>query len=150
MRTHIRAVVLPSDLGDFTEEVHQALAELGRLGEPLAGECSPPIDVHETDVALEITVDLPGVSPQAVRIVAKAGALLLLGEKPARRARADSSFHLVERGYGRFTRTVRLSVPCDTSRARATLADGELRISIPKTPERRGRAIPITIRTHTN
>jgi HSP20 family protein len=150
MRSHIRAVALPSELGEFAEEVRQALAELGRLGDPLTGECSPPIDVHETDVALEITMDLPGVSEQSVRILAKADTVLLIGEKPVRRGRGDSSFHLVERGYGRFARTVRLTVPCDTSRARATLADGELRITIPKISERRGRRIPIAIQTQTN
>jgi HSP20 family protein len=150
MRPHIRTIVLPSDLGEFSEEVRQALAELGQLGDSLSGECSPPIDVHETEAALEITMDLPGVSAQSVRIVAKADVILLIGEKPARRGRGDSSFHLVERGYGRFARTVRLTVPCDTSRASATLADGELRISLPKIGERRGRRIPIAIQTQTN
>ena len=65
------------------------------------------------------------------------------GEKTARRARTESTFHLVERGYGRFARVVRLARACDTSRARATLADGELHISLPKIAERRGKAITI-------
>src|SRR5262245_25711127 len=150
MRPPLHAVMLPSEVNEFAEEVRQAFRDLGRQGEPFAGECSPPIDVHETDEALEVTIDLPGVHSEAVRIVAKGPALLIVGEKSARRARGDSSFHLVERGYGRFARTVRLGVPCDTTRARATLSDGELRISIPKTDERRGRSIPIHVETRSN
>ena len=143
-------IMLPSDVSDFSDDLRQAFAELGRLGEPLAGECAPPIDVHETDEALEIIIDLPGVKANAVRIVARGQALLIVGEKAVRRGRGDSSFHLVERGYGRFARTVRLAVACDTGRARAALADGELRVSVPKTAERRGRAIPIPIQARTN
>jgi HSP20 family protein len=113
--------------------------------ESLAGECSPALDVFETDDALEITVDLPGVDPATVRILAKGDSILIAGEKRARRARGESTFHLVERGYGRFARVVRLARACDTSKARARLVDGELRVSVPKTAERRGKGIPIAI-----
>jgi HSP20 family protein len=150
MRPQLHAIVLPSDMGDFSEDVRRVFAELGRLGDPLSGECAPPIDVHETDDALVVTVDLPGVPPQAIRIIAKDSALLVAGEKMARRGQGDSTFHLVERGYGRFARTVRLAVPCLTSQARAVLADGELRISIPKATERRGVSFSVPIQGPAN
>ena len=147
MRSRIHAVVSPSEIGDFTDEVRRVFLELGRAfgTESLAGECSPAIDVFETDDALEIAMDLPGVDRVAVRVVAKGDSILIAGEKAARRARRESSFHLVERGYGRFARVVRLGRPCDTSKARATMVNGELRISIPKIAEQRGRAIQITL-----
>ena len=71
--------------------------------------------------------------------------MLIAGEKIPRRGRGDSSFHLVERGYGRFARVARLTKPCDSSQARATLVDGELRISLPKIADRRGRAATIQV-----
>ena len=147
MRPRIHAVALPSEIGEFAVEVRQIFVELGRTfgSESPAGECAPALDVYETDDVLEITVDLPGVDPAAVRIVGKGDSILIAGEKAARRARRESSFHLVERGYGRFARAVRLGRACDMSRARATLANGELRISIPKLADRRGKAIPIAI-----
>ena len=147
MRHRIHAFAIPSEVGDFADEVRRVFFELGRVfgAESLAGECSPAVDVYETDDALEIAVDLPGVTPSTVRLVAKGDSVLIVGEKPARRARGDSSFHLVERGYGRFARVVRLARACDTSTARATLTNGELRITVPKIVERRGRAIPIAI-----
>jgi HSP20 family protein len=147
MRPRIHAIALPSEIGEFAVEVRQIFAELGRTfgSESPAGECAPALDVYETDDALEITVDLPGVDPAAVRVVGKGDSILIAGEKAARRARRESSFHLVERGYGRFARAVRLGRACDMSRARATLTNGELRISIPKLADRRGKAIPIAI-----
>ncbi len=85
------------------------------------------------------------MTASALRIIGKGDSILIIGEKPARRTRGESSFHLVERGYGRFARVVRLSLACDASKARATLVNGELRITIPKIAERRGRAINIPI-----
>jgi HSP20 family protein len=147
MRPRIDAIAFPSEIGDFAAEVRRVFLELGRAfsSESLAGECSPALDVYETDDALEITVDLPGVDPAAVRIIAKGDSVLIAGEKAARRARQESSFHLVERGYGRFARVVRLGRPCDTANARATLANGELRITIPKIAERREQALSIAV-----
>ncbi|HEV3062264.1 MAG TPA: Hsp20/alpha crystallin family protein [Vicinamibacterales bacterium] len=147
MRGRTFAVALPSEIGDFSDEVRRVFLELGRVfgADSLAGECSPTIDVYETDDAIEIAVDLPGVEPSAVRVIGKGDSILVAGEKPPRRVRGESTFHLVERGYGRFARAVRIAGACDMSRATATLAGGELRISLPKVAERRGRAIPITI-----
>jgi HSP20 family protein len=147
MRTRMHVVAQPSEISDFSDEVRLVFLELGRSfgTDSLSGECSPAIDVYETDDALEIAADLPGVTANALRIIGKGDSVLIIGEKPARRTRGESSFHLVERGYGRFARVVRLSLACDASKARATLANGELRITIPKIAERRGKAIRIPI-----
>jgi HSP20 family protein len=147
MRPRIHAITFPSEIGEFAAEIRQVFVELGRTfgSESPAGECAPALDVYETDDALEITVDLPGVDPAAVRVVGKGDGVLIAGEKAARRARRESSFHLVERGYGRFARAVRLGRACDMSKAHATLTNGELRITIPKIMDRRGKTIPIVI-----
>lgn len=147
MRPRLHGIAIPSEVGDFADEVRRVFLELGRVfgSDSLAGECAPPIDVYETDDTLEIAVDLPGVDPGAVRVIAKGDSVLVAGEKAARRSRAESSFHLVERGYGRFARVVRLLRACDTANARATLAAGELRVSVPKIAERRGRGIAIPV-----
>ncbi|HEY1913104.1 MAG TPA: Hsp20/alpha crystallin family protein [Vicinamibacterales bacterium] len=147
MRTRVHVVTQPTEISDFSDEVRLIFLELGRSfgTDSLGGECSPAIDVYETDDALEIAADLPGVTAQALRIIGKGDSVLIIGEKPARRTRGESSFHLVERGYGRFARVVRLSLACDASKARATLVNGELRITIPKIAERRGKAISIPV-----
>jgi len=147
MRPRVHAVLLPSEVGEFADEVRHIFRELGRAfgAESLAGECSPAVDVFETDETVEVAVDLPGVASSGVRLLMKADTLLIAGEKTARRGQRESSFHLVERGFGRFARAVRLGRPCDAARATARLANGELRVSIPKIDERRGRAIAIAV-----
>ena len=147
MRNRIPSIALPSEIGDFADEVRRVFVELGRVfgTEALTGECTPALDVYESDDTVEVTVDLPGVSNDAVRVLSKGDALLIVGEKAPRRPRRESTFHLVERGYGRFARVVRLARACDMSNARATMTHGELRVSVPKIDERRGRTIVIEV-----
>jgi HSP20 family protein len=139
---------LPAEVADFSDEIRRVFLELGRMfgAESLVGQCSPPLDMYERDETIEIVMDLPGVDPAAVRVVAKGDTILIVGEKSAaRRPLTASSFHLVERDWGRFARAVRLGYPCDPANARARVTHGELHISVPKIPERRGRIIEITL-----
>jgi HSP20 family protein len=147
MRPRIHAMAFSTESDEFAEEIRHVFEELGRAFGPesLAGECSPPVDVYETDDTIEVVVDLPGVSADTVRLLCKGNSVLVAGEKAPRRARGESSFHLVERGYGRFARVIRLGRACEMARARATLVNGELRMSFPKANDRRGRTIQIAI-----
>jgi HSP20 family protein len=147
MRSRIHAVVRPSELGDFAEELRRVFAEVGQASHlgSVTGECYPPIDVYETGDSIEIAMDLPGVDPTAVRIIVKGSSVLVAGNKIPRRTRGESSFHLVERGFGRFARTARLTTACDPAKAKVTLSHGELRITLPKIADRRGQAINLPI-----
>jgi HSP20 family protein len=149
MRSRFQAVALPAEVGEFADDVQQIFRELGRAFGPesLVGECAPALDVYETDDRLEIAMDLPGVDVSALRIIIRGSAVLVAGEKAARRGQGDSNFHLVERGFGRFVRLVRLTTPCETARARATLVNGELRVTVPKMGDRRGQPIRVAINT---
>jgi HSP20 family protein len=104
--------------------------------------------VIETDEEVEVIVDLPAVSASAVQIVFARNVLLVAGQKapPACDHHRDAAFHLAERGFGRFARAVRLDGAFDAGRAAATLAAGELRVTLPRLEDRRGREIRIPIR----
>ena len=81
----------------------------------------PVVDVFETEKTVEIVLDLPGVAADAIRILFKAGVLLIVGEKerPDLTKRGPASFHLVERDFGRFARAVRIKSAIDGAQARA-------------------------------
>jgi len=145
VRSRIEATVLPFEAREFAEEIRRVFTELGLTIDLLSGEFSPPLDVHETDQEIEVTMDLPGLDPDRLRIVIKGNAMLIAGEKPPRHARGDSTFHLVERSFGRFIRIVQLVAACDTGHARATLRDGELKVSVRKIQNRRGKTIDVPV-----
>jgi HSP20 family protein len=139
------------DPADLAEDVHRLFDDLSKRHPDrrhmVAGECMPVVDVFETERAIEIVVDLPGVKADSVRILFKAGVVLIVGEKerPDLSKRAPASFHLVERDFGRFARAVRVNAAIDGSQARAKLHTGELRIVLPRLKERRGGGVLVPI-----
>ena len=140
---------------DLTQDVQRLLDDLAK-GRPdrrhvVTGECMPVVDVFETEKTVEIVLDLPGVAADAVRVLFKAGVLLIVGEKerPDLSKRGPASFHLVERDFGRFARAVRINTAIDGSQAKARLANGELRVVLPRIVDRRGGGLLVPIETAT-
>ena len=142
----VEAAELADDIRRLFDELSRTLPREHRV---YSGECHPTLDVLETDDAVEITVDVAGVPPDALRILFRADVLLVVGEKAPLTGSADQTYHLVEREFGRFARGIRLNGAFDAAKARATLRDGELTVVLPKLEERRGAAhrIPVTLGT---
>jgi HSP20 family protein len=111
----------------------------------LNAECRPAVDVVETASSIEVIVDVPGVSPDSVRIAVRRNTLLVVGAKVAPPADPAARYHLAERSFGRFARAIRIGGAFDASRARAAAAAGELRVVLPRLEERRGRMLEIPV-----
>jgi HSP20 family protein len=109
-------------------------------------ECTPPIDVIETDTALQVLLDLPGVAASRIDVVFSRNVLLISGDKAAAApGQGDAAFHIAERAFGRFARAIGLEGAFDAGKATATLRDGELRVVLPKLQERRDGTIRIPV-----
>jgi HSP20 family protein len=122
--------------------------ELLRLldARPAAAECTPPLDVIETDSGIEAVLDVPGVPESSIEIVFSRNVLLVAGQKAAAACEhGDAAFHIAERSFGRFARAISVDGAFDAGRATATLANGELRIFLARLTERRGAQIRIPI-----
>lgn len=138
---------------ELVDDLRQVFADLARSLPPElrahSGEYHPAVDVVETAEAVQIVVDVAGVPPEALRVLFRDDVLVVAGEKAPGAAPAGPSFHLLERGFGRFARAVRLSGTFEIGQASASLVAGELTIVLPKRDDRRGRAqrIPITTPT---
>ncbi|HYT76001.1 MAG TPA: Hsp20/alpha crystallin family protein [Vicinamibacterales bacterium] len=127
-------------------ELPEVLRQLLDLNAP-AAECTPPLDIVETTIGLEVLLDVPGVAASEIDIVFAQNVLLIAGQKqPAACEHADVAFHVAERAFGRFGRAVKLDGAFDAGRASATLRNGQLRLVLPRLEERRGRQIRIPIR----
>jgi HSP20 family protein len=130
------------------DDLRRLFEQLTREESASTAECTVPLDVIETPAAIEIVMDLVGVSADAVKIVVAHNTVLVTGEKrPAACEHCgQAAFHVAERVFGRFTRAVRLSGAFDVARADARLRDGELRLVLPRIEERRGREHRIPVR----
>ena len=142
--------LIPStEVSELAEDIRAIFDELATTLRPeqraTAGECHPALDVFETDEAVEIVMDVSGVAPEALRVVFRAGMVLIAGEKAPPVTRAPQTFHVVEREFGRFARGVRVNGAFDLQAGRAVIHEGELTVVLPKRADRRGRPYPIPI-----
>jgi HSP20 family protein len=139
------------EVHELSDDVRKILEEFDRRPRgPCHGVSSvyaPALDVVETPTSIEVHLDVPGVAVEAIRVFIKNGNLVIVGEKlSAEGCGGDgSAFHLVERGFGRFARVVRLHTAIDASRAQAVVRSGELRITVPRIDDRRGQEIMLRV-----
>jgi HSP20 family protein len=135
-------------LRDRVGRLFSALQEATVADDPLASETwSPPVDLCETEQAIELRVELPGVSADQIKIGATNTQLRIWGEKKKRKPRNRVVSHLCsERSFGRFCRLVPLRWTVSIQDATATLENGILLVKFPKIEDRRGVEfkIPVT------
>lgn len=104
---------------------------------------SPAVDIQETDEALTLTAELPGLKKEDVSITLENGILTLSGERQFEHEDKRDDYHRIERAYGRFTRSFTLPSNVDGANVKARFEDGLLRITLPKAEEARPRTIQI-------
>ena len=92
----------------------------------------PMADVKETDDAIVVTMDLPGVNKEDVDISVTDNELRVVAEKSAESEISDKDYHKRERTYNRFERVVAVPVAVKADEAKAKLENGVLEVTLPK------------------
>ena len=110
--------------------------EVDSLGGSDALSWSPPIDIYETDDSFVVTVEIPGVEGNDVRVEVSGSELLISGNRGFDAVCSKESYHRLEGVRGRFRRSFSLPEPLDSARVTANLKDGVLRVVLPKTSRR--------------
>jgi len=95
----------------------------------------PAIDMVETTDGYRLTVELPGMSEKDVEIKLSNHHLTIRGEKTELHEEEGRDFFLSERSYGAFHRAFRLPDGVNEGRIDATMANGVLTVTVPKTAE---------------
>lgn len=135
-------------LRDRVGRLFAALQEATEAENPLAsGAWAPPVDLCETQEAILLRVELPGVSAEQIKIGLCNTKLRIWGEKKRRAARRRIMSHLCsERSYGKFNRVVPLRWTISIRDATAELENGILHIRLPKIADRRGGEFSVTVK----
>jgi HSP20 family protein len=110
-----------------------------------ASHWTPNIDLSEDSNEIIVKAEVPGIAAAHLAAVFQDGYLQIRGEKKQSAAPGKVRYLCLERGYGKFCRTIYLTVAVDINAANARLRNGVLTITLPKLSNRRQqeRLIPI-------
>ena len=140
----------PRDIRQAAEEIEELFADLWQVfpfSRGMRGH-RPQIDVfrtHDPD-AVTVLVELPGVDPARVNVIATQRALVITGER--RRPTNCGHYEQMEIEYGPFQRKVLLNDDVDPETATATYERGILRIVLPVVAKPLPHdQVPIQVRT---
>lgn len=112
-----------------------------RFGQPFGsldrawGASDTRSDVVETDEAIEISVELPGMEMQDIAVTITDDMMTVKGEKKIERQENKKGYYLSERSYGAIHRTIPLPPGVDGDKAEASFRNGVLTVRLPQTPE---------------
>jgi HSP20 family protein len=137
------------NLQSFQDEMNRLFNQFfrGGTGEEAGGGVrtwTPPVDLYETDDALILKAELPGVSKDDVSIEIHQNTLVLRGQRKHEAEVKEENYHRIERAYGTFQRSFMLPTLVDQEHVQATYHDGVLELRLPKSEAAKPKRVAIT------
>jgi HSP20 family protein len=122
-----------TDIDRLHDEIQELIDDLWHLPRFAGGRRGfrPQVDCirSEDPAELRIVVELPGVDPKSIQIVAADRVLVVAGER--RRPQASGRYQQLEIEYGPFQRRIQLDEPVDPEAATARYENGMLTVVLP-------------------
>jgi HSP20 family molecular chaperone IbpA len=139
------------DIEHAADEIEQLFADLWEVfpfSRGLRRGYRPQVDVFRSDdpPTLTVQIELPGVDPDDVKLIASAQALVIAGER--RRPKDCGHYQQLEIDYGPFQRQITFGENIDPEHATATYERGILTVRLPVAPRPAPRdSVSISVRT---
>jgi HSP20 family protein len=133
------AVILRDAMNSLLQE---SFVRPGGLAAP-NGPATMPLDISETEDAFVVKASLPGIKPEDVQMTVQGDTLTIRAESKAEEEKKGEHWHLRERRFGSFQRSVSLATPVNSERAEARYENGVLTLTLPKSEAAKPRQIKI-------
>jgi HSP20 family protein len=133
------------ELSAIRDETHKIWNRFFREGalEPSQGAWAPALDVSETKDNIVVKAEIPGMDAKNIEISLSGDILTIKGEKKQEKEEKDEDYHLVDRSYGSFYRSIHLPQEVQGNKITAKCKDGILKIDMPKSEKAKAKEIKI-------
>ena len=131
--------------GDFWSDIGRSPLRL--VDERRMPAFNPRINVVETDNAIKVTAELPGLNEKDVSIELEEDLVTIAGSKPEDKQDKEEKWHYAERTHGDFKRVIRLASPVAADKTKAVFKNGLLSVYLPKQEEEKPRKTKIAVKT---
>lgn len=107
----------------------------------------PAVDISEDEKNIYLKADLPGMNQKDIKVSVEDNVLTISGERRSEKEeKKENKVYRLERVYGAFCRSFTLPDNVDPSKISAEYKDGVLSLTVPKTEEKKSRAIDIQVK----
>jgi HSP20 family protein len=106
----------------------------------------PSIDMYQTEKELVVKAVLPGMKAEDIQISVTGDVLTLRGEAKQEQEVKEATYHLRERRFGSFSRSLPLPAAVITDQAHAEFENGILTLILPKAEETRPKTINVKVK----
>jgi HSP20 family protein len=127
----------------FDQAFNEFLTPEARTGVSSTLDWMPAVDIKESDEALTLYAEIPGLSKDDVSITLEKNVLTISGERKFEKDVEKENFHRIERAYGSFSRSFSLPANVQTDKVDASFGDGVLTVILPKSEGAKPRQIEI-------
>lgn len=110
--------------------------------EPVAGDLA--LDVAESENEFVVKASLPGINPDDLEVTFSGKTLTIKGETKAEEEKEDVHYHVRERRYGSFSRSLTLPTAVQSDAIQAKYEAGVLTLHLPKTEEVKPKRIAVS------
>jgi HSP20 family protein len=132
------------DLMTMRDWMDNAMNEFwGRNRSLLRGYDALAVDMFQTENDVVVKATLPGVKADDIKISVTGDVLTIRGEVKHEEEVKNAAYHLRERSYGSFSRSIPLPTSVVADRAHAEFEDGVLTLRLPKAEEVRPKTIAV-------
>ena len=122
-------------LNPFRLPLRRPAFDLEPFWQPDSWVAMPAMDLVERHEAFEMTAELPGLDEKNIEVNVANGVLTVKGQKEEDKVEKKEDFHLRERRFGSFSRSVRVPDMVDADKIEASFKNGVLKVTLPKKPE---------------
>lgn len=121
----------------------EAFTARGEEKELISGNWSPSVDIYESENALVLSAEIPGLDEKDVEIKVENNTLSISGERKFEKETKEENYHRIERAYGSFQRSFTLPNYIDQDKIKAEHENGILKITMPKKKELKPKKIKV-------
>ena len=133
------------NLQDDFSRMFEGFFERGARQSEDGGVWMPATDIQETKDDVVVSVEIPGMKKDEIKVTVQDNILTIRGEKKQEKEEKDINYHRIERNYGSFTRSFSLPTSVQADKISAIYEAGVLRVMLPKAEEAKPKEIPITV-----
>lgn len=105
----------------------------------------PAAEIEETEQALHLKLEVPGLEPQDLNVEVTADAVSITGERKSESRTEEQGMVRSEFRYGKFQRVIPLPTRIQNNNVQAEYKDGILHLTLPKTEEEKNKVVKVTI-----